>query len=40
MLSAIYSQLLAVVWDVDPILLHIGDGGIRSPLWMPAWSVA
>ena len=29
MLSAIYSQLLAVVWDVDPILIHFGDGGIR-----------
>ena len=29
MLSAIYSQLLSVVWDVDPILIHIGDGGIR-----------
>ena len=29
MLSAIYSQLLAIVWDVDPILIHLGDGGIR-----------
>ena len=29
MLSAIYSQLLAVVWDVDPILIHFGNGGIR-----------
>ena len=29
MLSAIYSQLLTVVWDVDPILIHFGNGGIR-----------
>ena len=23
------SSLLSVVWDVDPILIHIGNGGIR-----------
>ena len=36
MLSAIYNQLLTVVWDVDPILIHFGEGGIRwyGLLWL------
>ena len=28
-LSTVNCQLLTVIWDVDPILVHIGDGGIR-----------
>ncbi|MBQ5774538.1 MAG: prolipoprotein diacylglyceryl transferase, partial [Paludibacteraceae bacterium] len=28
-LSTINCQLLTIVWDIDPVLVHIGEGEIR-----------